>query len=57
VRAAHPDRQLDLVGVGDCEGVWDGRRLQQLLGNLVLNAVKYGAPDAPVGVSLTGEEA
>jgi signal transduction histidine kinase len=57
LRAGHPDRQIDLDVVGDCQGVWDGRRLQQLLGNLVLNAIKYGAPDAPVRVSVTGEEA
>jgi signal transduction histidine kinase len=30
-------------------------RLQQLLGNLALNAIKYGAPDAPVRVVVTGE--
>jgi signal transduction histidine kinase len=29
--------------------------LQQLLGNLVLNAVKYGAQDAPVSVVVTGD--
>ncbi|CAB3802952.1 sensor histidine kinase [Pararobbsia alpina] len=57
VRAVHPDRRVDLDVVGNCHGVWDGRRLQQLLGNLVLNAIKYGAPDGPVRVSVTGEEA
>jgi signal transduction histidine kinase len=57
VRAVHPDRRVDLDVVGDCQGVWDGRRLQQLLGNLVLNAIKYGAPDAPVYVTVSGEEA
>ena len=56
LRAAHPDRRVDLDAGGDCRGVWDGRRLQQLLGNLVLNAIKYGAPDAPVRVVVTGEE-
>src|SRR5258708_39775811 len=56
LRAAHPDRQIDIEVVGDARGVWDGRRLQQLLGNLVLNAIKYGAPDAPVNVVVTGEE-
>jgi Histidine kinase-, DNA gyrase B-, and HSP90-like ATPase len=54
VRAAHPDHQIDLEGKGGSQGVWDGRRLQQLLGNLVLNAIKYGAPNAPVVVIVTG---
>jgi hypothetical protein len=56
LQAAHPDRQVDLEVVGDSQGVWDGRRLQQLLGNLVLNAIKYGAPNVPVRVIVTGEE-
>jgi signal transduction histidine kinase len=56
LRAAHPDRRVDLDAKGDCRGVWDGRRLQQLLGNLVLNAIKYGAPEAPVRVVMTGDE-
>jgi len=40
--------------VGDCQGCWDGRRVQQLVGNLVTNAIHYGAPDAPVRVAVTG---
>ncbi|AUT65636.1 sensor histidine kinase [Paraburkholderia terrae] len=57
LRAIHPDRQIDLDVIGDCMGIWDGRRLQQLLGNLVLNAIKYGASDAPVRVTVTDEGA
>ena len=57
LRAVHPDRQVELDVVGDCMGVWDGLRLQQLLGNLVLNAINYGAKDAPVSVTLTGRDA
>jgi signal transduction histidine kinase len=57
VRAAHPDHRIDLEVQGTSQGIWDGRRLQQLLGNLVLNAIKYEAPDAPVRVTVTGEEA
>jgi signal transduction histidine kinase len=57
VQATHPDHRVELEVVGDVQGVWDGRRLQQLLGNLVLNAFKYGTPDAPVRVVVTDEAA
>ena len=55
LRAAHPERQLELEVFGDVQDLWDGRRLQQVLGNLVLNAIKYGAADAPIRVVMTGE--
>ncbi|MFL9865697.1 HAMP domain-containing sensor histidine kinase [Paraburkholderia fungorum] len=55
LRAIHPDRQIRLHTSGDLRGRWDGRRLQQLLGNLVLNAIKYGALETPVRVIVTGD--
>jgi signal transduction histidine kinase len=54
LRAVHPGRRIDLDVRGELLGVWDGQRIQQLIGNLVLNAIKYGAPDTPVRVALTG---
>ena len=56
LRAAHPQRRLELDVTSDVRGVWDGRRLQQLLGTLVGNAIKYGAADEPVRVVVVGRE-
>jgi signal transduction histidine kinase len=57
LRGAHPDRQIELAATGDNCGRWDGARLQQLLRNLVSNAIRYGPPDTPVRVALRGGEA
>jgi signal transduction histidine kinase len=57
LRSIVPDRQIDLEVHGQSEGVWDGQRLQQLLGNLVLDAVKYGTPGTAVRVTVTAEAA
>ena len=57
LRAAYPVRRIELAVTGDCRGHCDGPRLQQVLRNLVSNAMKYGAPDAPVCVALLGEQA
>ncbi len=56
LRSAHPDHPLQLEVQGDCLGMWDGHRLEQLLANLVVNAMKYGAPRALVRVVVAGEE-
>jgi phosphoserine phosphatase RsbU/P len=48
---AHPGRSLvhAQIGAGDCEA--DASRLEQLIGNLVSNAMSYGRPDAAVTVT------
>ncbi|AUT75681.1 two-component sensor histidine kinase [Paraburkholderia hospita] len=56
LRAAHPERQIVLEAPATLRGVWDGLRLQQLLGNLVVNAIRYGTHDVPVRVALTGDD-
>ena len=55
LRAAHADRQLDLEVAGDTAGTWDAMRMRQVLSNLVVNAIKYGADDTPVHVALVGD--
>jgi len=57
LRGAHPSQRIELAATGDTRGRWDGARLQQLLRNLVSNAIKYGSPNTPVRVTLRGEEA
>jgi signal transduction histidine kinase len=57
LRAAFPNRPIELKVAGDTRGVCDGLRLQQLLSNLVRNAVTHGAPHGPVLVELTGSDA
>lgn len=54
LRAAHETRAVELHVTGDTGALWDGRRIQQMLGNLVGNAIKYGEPTAPVQVVITG---
>lgn len=55
LRAAHPDRRIEFAAGGDNRGRWDGARLQQLLRNLVANAIRYGSSGTPVRVDLRGE--
>ena len=55
LRAAHPNRQINFKAIGDNRGQWDGERVQQILRNLVSNAIKYGTPQQPVGVTLHGD--
>ena len=56
LRGAHPSRQIELEVVGDTRGLWDRVRLQQVLRNLVVNAIDYGAPDTPIYVLLAGDQ-
>jgi signal transduction histidine kinase len=54
LRMSHPGRQIESQTTGNVSGTWDPHRLHQVLNNLVLNALKYGAGDAPVRVVIVG---
>lgn len=54
VEAAFPGSRIELTQEGDMLGCWDEQRVGQALSNLMSNAVKYGAADAPVRVTLVG---
>lgn len=53
--ASHPGNSIELEVHGDTSGQWDGRRLQQLLRNLISNALMHGAKDSAVRVTITGD--
>lgn len=54
IQVAFPERALELDVSGDCNGRWDAGRLQQLLGNLIGNAIDYGDPGHAVRAKLRG---
>jgi len=54
LRVANAGRSIALEANGEVSGVWDINRLNQLLGNLVVNALKYGALSSPVKIVLNG---
>jgi len=54
IRAAHAERAMEMEVTGDCSGVWDSGRIQQLLNNLVVNAVHYGEPQKAIRIALRG---
>ncbi len=56
-RAANPRTRVELTMEGDLTGQWDGRRLQQVLRKLFSNASAYGSEDAPVRVTVRGDDA
>jgi len=56
LRALHPGSSLLTTLGGDLRGVWDAARLEQLLTNLVRNAIQHGDATRPVTISARGED-
>lgn len=56
LRAIYPENRFELATEGDCRGEFDGERIKQLVANLAINAVKYGAVHAPVRLRVIGSE-
>ena len=55
IRAAHPERMFRLDLSGDLEGRFDGERLQQVLSNLLDNAIRHGDRSQPITLSARGD--
>ncbi len=54
LRAGHAGHLVELDVDGDCKGSWDPGRMQQLLDNLVVNALHHGEQNGMVRVALNG---
>ena len=57
IAALHAERHVQLECEGDLRGRWDPSRIAQLLSNLLGNAIKHGAADAPVWLRVSGNAA
>jgi len=56
LRATHPGRVVLLEARGDGRGTWDSDRLEQAVGNVVGNALKYSPAESTVWVGAEGSE-
>jgi signal transduction histidine kinase len=57
IRAVHPERGFRLELSGDLNGRFDAERLQQVLANLLNNAVRHGERSEPITLSAHGDTA
>jgi PAS domain S-box-containing protein len=55
IDVSHPDRLRLALPEHAVQGCWDGDRIEQVVTNLVANALQYGAAEAPVQVTLRDE--
>ena len=51
-KIANPHHKIEFHSETDCVGEWDAGRLQQVLSNLLSNAIHYGTSTKPVKVDL-----
>jgi signal transduction histidine kinase/CRP-like cAMP-binding protein/ActR/RegA family two-component response regulator len=54
MKAGHPDRAFRLQTSGELGGSFDSARLQQVVANLLNNAVQHGSRDSPVILEAQG---
>jgi PAS domain S-box-containing protein len=52
-KRAHPQRTIGITVMGDCRGNWDPARLDQLMSNLLGNAIAHGTD--PIQITVVGD--
>ncbi|XXY44928.1 HAMP domain-containing sensor histidine kinase [Sorangium sp. So ce269] len=53
---SRPEHTIRFEAQGDGHGTWDPGRMEQLMSNLIGNAIDYSPPDEPVQVELRGQD-
>ncbi|MGZ3333687.1 MAG: ATP-binding protein [Gemmatimonadaceae bacterium] len=56
IRAAQPDRKIEIDARGSLEGKWDCERMTQVLTNLIGNALEHGSDRTGVKVDVQGDK-
>jgi signal transduction histidine kinase len=56
LRAAHPDRAIQVDARGALQGTWDCARITQVLTNLIGNALEHGSGRTSVAIDVHGDE-
>jgi PAS domain S-box-containing protein len=57
VKASHPNRRVEYRSLGGASGEWDPLRMQQVLVNLLTNALRYSPEDTEVTVTVAADGA
>ena len=55
VELGYPEAELILQSPGPVQGEWDVIRLDQLMTNLITNALRHGKPGGPVTINISAE--
>jgi signal transduction histidine kinase len=56
IKAAHPDRRIEVDARGSLTGHWDCARISQVLTNLVGNAIEHGSDRTIITIAVQGDE-
>ena len=55
LQLSYPEAKLNIESPGPVQGKWDVTRLDQLMTNLITNALRHGKPGGPVTVSISAK--